>query len=293
MAQKLSLPELPTIRPEFAAFKRILPDEEWFEIYQIKDNLFAIHEPRHYEGTTIYLLIGNSTAALVDTGCGIGDLRGVVKQITDMPVMVINTHTHLDHLGSNHQFDSIAMFDHPLPRKIQEQGVAVETYQTELMAENLVELPWPKGFDPKNARLLPFNVTRWLQDGDKVDLGGVVLEVLSAPGEAPDNICLLDCTNRMLFSSDILLFGGVWTHLDGGNVADLATSYRKLIHHFDDFDLIMPSHGQPSLDKNLLPESLAGAEKVLSGEARSSTFIDPWGRVLKKYSFDRFNIQTR
>ena len=286
-------PAAPETGPEFAGFARILPPEDWFEVYRITDNLFAIHEPRHYEGTTIYLLVGAEKAALVDTGCGIGDLHGVVKQLTAKPVLVINTHTHLDHLGGNHQFAEVAMFDHPLPRKILGEGVSIEAYRTEILDERLMQLPWPAGFDPKSARLLPFGVTRWLKDGDEIDIGGAGLEVLSLPGEAADNICLLDRTNRLLFSSDILLHGGVWTHLDGGSVAQLAASYRRLMHHFDDFDRILPGHGQPWLDRDLLPETLAGAEKVLSGQAEPTAFIDPWGRRLKKYSFGRFNIQTR
>ena len=288
-----SQPDGATTKPEFSAFERILPQQDWFEIYRIKDNLFAIHEPRHYEGTTIYLLIGKTMAALIDTGCGIGDLRGVVRQITSKPVLVINTHTHLDHLGSNHQFADLAMLDHPLPRKIVSEGVAVEAYRAEILDEDLVQLPWPAGFDPKSARLRPFEVTRWLKEGDKIDIGDVVLEIMSAPGEAADNICLLDRTNRILFSSDILLHGGVWTHLDGGSVTQLADSYRRLMLHFDEFDRIMPGHGEPWLEKNLLPESLRGAEQVLSGEAEPSEFTDPWGRRLKKYAFGRFNIQTR
>ena len=286
-------PDSPSSRPGFSEFKRILANENWFEVYQVTDNLFAIHEPRHYEGTTINLLVGEKTAALIDTGCGIGDLHRVVKEITSKPILVINTHTHLDHLGSNHQFGDIAMLDHPLTRRILSEGVSVESYQTEILAENLVQLPWPSGFDPKRSSLLPFKVIRWLADSDQIDIGGATLEVLSTPGEAPDNICLLDSNNRLLFSSDILLHGGIWTHTDGGRVTDLVGSYRKLMHHFDDFDHIMPSHGQPWLEKSLLPASLAGAEQVLSGTVPPTKFIDPWGRVLKKYSFDRFNIQTR
>jgi glyoxylase-like metal-dependent hydrolase (beta-lactamase superfamily II) len=286
-------PDKPVVRSGFSDFDRILPEEDWFEVYQIKDNLFCIHEPRHYEGTTINLVVGKERAALIDTGCGIGDLRGVVEKITSKPILVVNTHTHLDHLGSNHQFSDVAMLDHPLSRQIAGAGVAAETYHAELLAENLVQLPWPEGFDPKTATLLPFKVTRWLRDSDHIDIGGAALEVVYTPGEAADNICLLDRASKLLFSSDILLHGGVWTHLDGGSVSELVGSYRRLMHHLDDFDRIMPSHGRPWLDKSLLPESLAAAEQVLAGSATPTDFVDPWGRRLKKYSFGRFNIQTR
>jgi hypothetical protein len=54
----------------------------------------------------------------------------------------------------------------------------------------------------------------------------------------------------------------------------------------------MPGHNQPWLDKNLLPETLAGAEKVLRGEAESRDLVDPCNRRLKQYSFGRFEILT-
>jgi glyoxylase-like metal-dependent hydrolase (beta-lactamase superfamily II) len=207
-------------------------------------------------------------------------------------VIVINTHTHLDHLGSNRQFDDIAMFDHPLCRHVAEYGVDHQVLQTDILADNLVTRPWPQGFDPKNFALPPFRVNRWLMEGERLDLGGRDLEVIHTPGESQDHICLLDKTNRILFCGDILLHGPVWTHLNGGSLKDLITSYQKLMGYFDSFDYLMPGHNQPWLDKNLLPEALAGAEKIISGQADYQEVIDPWNRKLKQYSFGRFSFLT-
>jgi glyoxylase-like metal-dependent hydrolase (beta-lactamase superfamily II) len=88
--------------------------------------LFVFHEPRHYEATIVSLIEGRDTAVLIDTGCGIGDLGKAVAEVTDKPVIVVNRHTHSDHLGGNHQFEEIAMFDHPLCRRAAEQGVSHE-----------------------------------------------------------------------------------------------------------------------------------------------------------------------
>jgi glyoxylase-like metal-dependent hydrolase (beta-lactamase superfamily II) len=117
--------------------------------------------------------------------------------------------------------------------------------------------------------------------------------VIHTPGEAPDHICLLDRANRILFCGDILLQGPVWTHLEGGSVEDLVASYRKLMGYFDDFDHLMPGHNEPWLDKDLLPETLAGAERILSGQAEYQEIVDPWNRRLRRYSFGRFQILTR
>ena len=280
-------------RSVYFGFKKIPVSEEWFEVYEITANLFVFCEPRHYENTIINLVIGRDKAALIDTGCGIGNLRKVVEEVTNKPVMVINTHTHTDHLGSNSQFSEIAMFDHPLSHQVAEKGVSHKTMQTEILAENLVIKPWPQGFDPNGLSLPPFKVSRWLMDGDRINLGNRDLEVLHTPGEAADHICLLDRTERMLFCGDILLHGPVWTHLEGGNLKELITSYQRLMGYFNDFDHLMPGHNEPWMDKNLLPESLAGAEKVASGKAEYQETIDPWNRKVRRHSFGRFDILTR
>ena len=88
---------------ECSNLRKISVSDDWFEVYEIASSLFAFWETRHYENTTVSLIIGPEKAALIDTG---------------KPVIVINTHTHLDHLGGNRQFDEIAMFDHPLSRRV-------------------------------------------------------------------------------------------------------------------------------------------------------------------------------
>jgi hypothetical protein len=80
--------------------------------------------------------------------------------------------------------------------------------------------------------------------------------------------------------------------LEGGSLADLVKSYRKLMNYFSEFDRLMPSHNEPWLDKDFLPETLKGAEKVLSGQAEPRDIIDPWKRRLKQYAFGRFQILT-
>src|SRR4051812_29998104 len=273
-------------------FKATSIADDWFTIYAIATNLFVFYEPRHYEETLATLIIGREKAALIDTGCGIGDLRKAVRAVTDKPIVVVNTHTHTDHIGSNHQFGDIVMFDHPLARRVAKQGVSAQIMHNDILADHLVIKPWPEGFDPQGFSLPPFRVSRWLRAGDRIDLGDRDLVVIPTPGEAADHICLLDSADRILFCGDILLHGPVWTHLEGGNLSDLVRSYRTLMEYYDDFDHLMPSHNEPWLGKQLLPASLAGAEQVISGQAAYREITDPWNRRLRQYSFDQFSILT-
>lgn len=273
--------------------QRIAVDDDWFDVAKVTDYLFAIAEPRHYEHTVVNLLIGDGHAIVIDTGCGIGDLRSVVERLTSFPVTVINTHTHLDHLGSNQQFSDIAMLDHPLARSIASSGATREALLRELLDETLVTPPWPQGFRPETATLPPFDVSRWLRHDEVLEIGGVRLKVLHTPGEAPDHICLLDLTHRILFCGDILLDGPVWSHLEGGNVGQLHESYQLLMRHYEEFDMLMPGHNTPCQGKDLLPEALAITADILAGKATFDAGVDPWGRHYKKYGSGRISILTR
>ena len=59
----------------------------------------------------MYLVAGEEKAALIDTGMGFPGLRQLVERLMDKPVIVLNTHGHLDHIGGNDEFDCIYL--HP------------------------------------------------------------------------------------------------------------------------------------------------------------------------------------
>ena len=73
----------------------------WEGVFHIQD-LFSDY---------MYLVAGEEKAALIDTGMGFPGLRQLVERLTDKPVIVLNTHGHLDHIGGNDEFDCIYL--HP------------------------------------------------------------------------------------------------------------------------------------------------------------------------------------
>jgi len=94
-------------RPEYKKLERVLSDEPWFEIYRIRPGVFAIYEPRQFEEVISYLILGAKRALLFDTGLGVGRISAVVARLTPLPVTVINSHTHFDHVGGNAEFRDI------------------------------------------------------------------------------------------------------------------------------------------------------------------------------------------
>ncbi len=50
---------------------------------------------------------GDKKAALIDTGYGMGDIKSLTDELTDLPITVVTTHTHVDHIGQHNEFSNI------------------------------------------------------------------------------------------------------------------------------------------------------------------------------------------
>ena len=94
-------------RAAWGEFEKIETNQSWFEVYKIRDDVIAIYEDGQFEEAISYLILGTEKAILFDTGIGIGDMKTVVSQLTTLPIIVVNSHTHYDHVGGNHQFDVV------------------------------------------------------------------------------------------------------------------------------------------------------------------------------------------
>lgn len=82
---------------------------DWFEVRELSRGIWEITETGH---VTFWLVVGSDRAALIDTGCGFVPLRPMVERLCEVPVLVVNSHNHLDHVGGNAEFSEIAI--HPL-----------------------------------------------------------------------------------------------------------------------------------------------------------------------------------
>ncbi|WP_418747121.1 MBL fold metallo-hydrolase [Frisingicoccus sp.] len=76
----------------------------WFTVERIDIDTYAISEYKHWEETHCYLLCGAQRAVLIDTGLGIVKIKEVVDDLTELPVTVITTHVHWDHIGGHQHF---------------------------------------------------------------------------------------------------------------------------------------------------------------------------------------------
>ena len=275
-------------RAVYSNLEKLAVGDDWFSVYKTCNNTYAIYEDGQYEETISYLLLGQRTALLVDTGNGIANLRSLCRQLTDLPIQLINTHYHLDHVGSNYMFDDIAAFDDDMGFVRKHSSMGWHEAAAQLIRPPFVIKPYPSYFDPDTYFIPAYRVNRWVAEGDVLDLGGRQIEVIHAPGHSPDSICLLDKTERLLFVGDIFYTGSIYTWLPGGDIDLLTVSYKKVIERISEYDVLMPSHNEPLVEKEILHPLLKAAEDVRDGKAEPIILDD--GK--KKYDYGRFAFVT-
>ena len=81
---------------------------KWFATRELDRRVWLVAEPGHVNS---YLVAGRERAALIDSGLGIGDIRATVGSLTDLEVMVANTHHHWDHVEGNAGFSKVAIHE--------------------------------------------------------------------------------------------------------------------------------------------------------------------------------------
>lgn len=159
--------------------------------------IFHMYYDAHSKGAGawMHLIVGEERTLLIDTAFGIGDLRGLVKTLTDKPVDVVNTHFHGDHSAGNGQFETIYChkYDIPYLEASEKAGSrilpALGTYREE--------------------DIVPLRPVRHIavEDGFSFRLGkGHEVEVIHMPGHAAGGCMLLDHKNSLLFSGDAVVF---------------------------------------------------------------------------------------
>jgi glyoxylase-like metal-dependent hydrolase (beta-lactamase superfamily II) len=268
--------ELP--RPEYKALERVLPAEPWFEVYKVAPNTLAIYEPHQSEETIAYLISGTKQSVLFDTGMGIGNMKALVTRLTSRPIVVLNSHTHNDHIGDNWQFPYVFGMDTPFT-KANTKGERDDA-QAEI-APGQICGQVPKGFDPKTYATKAWHVSIPVHDGFKVNLGGRTLEIIATPGHTPDAISLIDRENGLLFTGDTYYPGRIWIYRPETDLDAYVASVKKLAALAPDVKIVLGAHNVPVAEPSVLPKLAEAIEAVRAGKGESKPMGD--GKVLRTY----------
>jgi len=221
-------------------------NKDWFTVDRINEKTFVISEYLHPEETHCYLLCGEESALLIDTGLGVCNIKDVVDSLTDLPVLAAATHVHWDHIGGHRHFDAIAV--HEAEVFWLEGGFPLSVESVRRMLVQDCELP--EGFDPDTYRLFRGSPSRILRDGDSIELGNRNIRVIHTPGHSPGHLCFWDETFRFLFTGDLIYRGTLYANYPSTDPGLFLSSVEKLAEY--PAMRIFPGHHSLSLPADLV-----------------------------------------
>ncbi len=252
-------------RLESAHPLRVSWGSPWFEIYKVSAGTFALLEPRHYEEVISYLILGDEQAVLLDTGMGMGDIQAEVERLTHLPVVVVNSHGHYDHVGDNYRFAEVWAFDADVEVARIERGLTRAQCEKYLWPGSFLDLP--PGFDPATYEIHPCRVTRRLDHLEAIKLGGRTLTVHHTPGHSSGSLCLFDSRDGLLFTGDTFYPGAMYAHFDDSDFGAYRQSMKYLVGMLDQVRHLCPAHNEAYVPKETLARVLNAFERVAAGQA--------------------------
>jgi len=184
------------------------------------------------EENTYVLYNENNRCCIIDPGCYFPEERDELKTAIEKaqlePVLLLNTHCHLDHVFGN-------KFIHDtwkLPLHLHEKEKPMLD-----LAPASGEM-WQLPFDGYNGPLV------YLTPGEKIKIDGDELEILFTPGHSPGHVCFYHAAGGFVIGGDVLFNGSIGrTDLPGGDYQTLINSIQTQLFTLPDETKVYSGHG--------------------------------------------------
>ncbi|MGQ0710115.1 MAG: MBL fold metallo-hydrolase [Rhodoferax sp.] len=177
-------------------------------------------------------------AALVDPGGDVQRLADAVRQRGLTLTQLLLTHAHIDHAGA--------------------AGALAQQWQVPIVGPHPGDQFWIDGL-PQQSRMFgfppaqAFTPTRWLYEGDTVQVGQSTLQVHHCPGHTPGHVVFHSPEIGRVFVGDVLFVGSIGrTDFPQGDYEQLCASIRERLWPLGDDTVFIPGHG---------PEGTLGQER--------------------------------
>ncbi|MFA9381166.1 MAG: MBL fold metallo-hydrolase, partial [Acetanaerobacterium sp.] len=260
--------------------------ENWYIVKKISANTYLINEQ---DMATMYLLTGTKRALLIDTGMGLGDLRSLVGQLTDLPIMVLNTHGHCDHIWGNYMFEEtyLSKKDEGLYRY-----QAAEDYRRS-RSEGFISA-YPTVFSRNEMEewiRKPPGKIHYIEDYSFIDLGDRKLELIPLSGHTEGSIMVLDLTEKILFSGDAIN-QHLWMQLkDSKNVSVYYEGLLNFKKYISEVKTIFHGHTKDDvgLDNTFIKQVTEDVKGIIEGTVIGYP-ENHWSGKCLRYDFENWSI---
>lgn len=259
---------------QFGSTKKVYPVDPYVEVYTLGDCVYGLltENADGMGDPWMYLINGPQKAMLIDTGFGIGNLKGLCDELTGgKELVVVNTHAHPDHAGGNSQFAKVYCHELDVP--------ALEK-QDEHMWDYLFEHGDRQGsgiwseFDEKDV--IPFGPYEIIgcPDGYCFDLGnGYEVELIHMGGHTPGSCALLDKTGKGLYIGDDLINMRVVVLGGPGSLRTMRDAFLRLKQRKAEFCHVYPGHFVTDLENVTVDAMAEACKEICEDPVGNSSFV--------------------
>jgi glyoxylase-like metal-dependent hydrolase (beta-lactamase superfamily II) len=196
------------------------------------------HQARRRLGCCVYLVFDERDWMLIDIGYEdtVGEIVDMIRRL-DFSLAhckyLVATHADVDHIQglkkAKEMLPSASTVGHPETKRLLIEGDRVRTY-AEISAQQIsIDLP-------------PIELERTIDEGDRLELGGLSLEVWHTPGHTHGQLSFR--LGDLLFSGDNIYRDGCVGNIDAHHGSDIP-AFIKSLERIRDSDVkwLLPSHG--------------------------------------------------
>ena len=206
---------------------KLVAASQWYETLRFADDITLIQEPwiKPFYRCNMWHVRGRDGDLLFDSGLGAVSLRAQVALVTERSLLCVASHTHFDHIGCHHEFPARAVHvaEAAILADPRREWTLSDRYATDEMFD-----AFPAGWDAASYRVPAAAATRVLHDGDIIDLGDRVFEVIHTPGHSPGGIALFEAHTGTLLSGDLVYDGPLIDDAYHSDLGNYAGSLRRL-----------------------------------------------------------------
>ena len=202
------------------------------------------------QNCTLLWCTATMRGAFVDAGGDLDRLRAAAAQHGVTVEKLLVTHGHLDHCGGTAELAA-------------ELGVPIEGPHED-------DLFWIDQLDPTGGKYgipgRPFVPDRWLEDGDRVTVGELVLDVIHCPGHTPGHVVFHHAPSKLALVGDVIFQGSIGrTDFPRGNHADLIAAITQKLWPLGGDTAFICGHGPMSSFARERQSNPFVADQVLAG----------------------------
>ena len=240
-----------------------MPELRVPDVIPVNDHVWLLDDNHQ---AACYVVVGTRQAAVIDTSLGMSNIRAVAESLTPLPLILINTHGHEDHVGGNWAFEKAYM-------NLADLSLSQECLDFPEMQAAIKEF---------GLRFPPYED---ITDGQVFDLGGVELEAIHFPGHTAGEIVLLDRKDRILFTGDGIV-PHLWLQLEESlPIRTQVQSMEKLLPLRDTFDTILTGHSREPGSAEIFDSLLSALKDLEAGNTADDIDYEWLGFVSRAHPY--------